>query len=220
MPAQKQPDYDMLVGQLETYLSEPRMRRYLLRTSFRSEKALKLYIWNAQMGEAFHTSIQASEVALRNRINTALIEAFGNDWWGTDAFLKLTDHQRNEDLNTAFNRISNLRKNKTTDQIVANLSFGFWVGLMAGRYNPQIWSAKLKIAFPHLPEGIKRNDVHVRAREIADLRNRISHHEPIFDRALSDEHSQIMDFLRWMSPEKALWIAASCRVQQVLRLKP
>ncbi|MBD7990757.1 Abi family protein [Ochrobactrum sp. Sa2BUA5] len=220
MSVASQPDYDLLVGKLEAYISEPRIRRYLIRVSFKSERALKLYIWNAQVGEAFHPCIQASEVSLRNRVNAALIATFGNDWWKSAAFLSLIDREREKDLTLSCSRIRNLGKKVTTDQIVANLSFGFWVGMMSGSYNPKIWSAHIKTAFPNLPTGVKRSDVHRRAKEIADLRNRISHHEPIFERNLSNEHSNVMEFLRWMSPDKSLWIAASCRVQQMLRAKP
>lgn len=220
MNAAAQPDYDVLVQKLEAYLSEPRMRRYLLKVSFKSERALKLYIWNAQMGEAFHPSIQACEVALRNRVNIALISAFGAEWWNSAGFLSIVDREREKDLQLAQKRIKNLGKKLTTDQIVANLSFGFWVGALSGNYNPKVWSANLKAAFPNLPAGATRSDIHQRAKEIADLRNRISHHEPIFDRNLSKEHSRIMEFLRWMSPDKSLWIAGSCRVQATLRCKP
>ena len=38
-----------------------------------------------------------------------------------------------------------------TAQIVAGLSFGFWVGLLQPKYNPDLWSSHLRVAFPHLP---------------------------------------------------------------------
>jgi len=40
--------------------------------------ALALYLWNAQLGAAFHVPIQAVEVALRNSVNKALILSNGN----------------------------------------------------------------------------------------------------------------------------------------------
>ncbi len=49
-------------------ISLSRFKPYLFHTGHNQGHALRLYMWNAQIGEAFHVPIQSIEVALRNRI--------------------------------------------------------------------------------------------------------------------------------------------------------
>ena len=93
-------------------------------------QALELYVWNAKIGETFHTPIQATEIALRNRINSTLLAKYGDNWWSEPAFVKLADRERQLDLDTVKRRIERRGLPLVTDQIVAGLSFGFWVGVL------------------------------------------------------------------------------------------
>jgi hypothetical protein len=78
----------------------------------------------------------------------------------------------------------------------------------------------LRVSFPDLPQDKTRNALAKRAGEVAFIRNRISHHEPIFSRDLSKDFQHLLEFLSWICPTKAGWIKPHCRVQEVLRQKP
>jgi hypothetical protein len=52
------------------------------------------------------------------------------------------------------------------------------------------------------------------------LRNRIAHHEPIFQRPLQDEHRSILEIVSWISPEMAAWIAHHSTVPSVIAARP
>lgn len=179
-----------------------------------------MYIWNAHVGEAFHTPIQCVEVALRNSINKALIAQFGTDWWQDTSFKKAIDRERHTDLDTVQKRIKNRKLALATGQIVAGLSFGFWVGMLQPRYNPAIWGAQLRRCFPNLPQTETRESLFKSASSLAILRNRISHHEPIFKRNLSLDFSEAMKLLTWICPETHEWVRPHCRVPELLRRKP
>lgn len=211
---------ESLIDQLRPSISSDRLGTYLTASGFKEDRALKLYIWNAHVGEAFHLPIQATEVALRNRVNAALIAEFGPDWWRAPEFLRLADRERRADLETAQKRISNRRAELCTAQIVATLSFGFWVGLLQARYNPDLWSKQLRIAFPCFPTDKTRYDLAEAAKRVADLRNRIWHHEPIFRMNLSEEYAAVREVLAWLCPVKEAWVRPECRVPQLLRQKP
>jgi hypothetical protein len=105
-------------------------------------------------------------------------------------------------------------------QVVAGLSFGFWVGMLQRRYNPPIWSKHLRHSFPFLPPKIGRDDILDKARKVATLRNRISHHEPLISRDISGDYANVMEFLGWLCPTKIKWIRTHCRLPEVLRQKP
>lgn len=209
-----------LIEQLKPVISEERLGTYLTAAGFDVDRALKLYVWNALIGEAFHLPIQAVEVGLRNRIGFAFAETFGPEWWKDDQFLTMLDDERRADLQLVRQRIRNRKLSPITGQIVAGLSFGFWVGMLHKRYNPLLWSKQLRPAFPSLPLDRSRASLAVMSGRVATLRNRIWHHEPIIKRDLSAEYGAVMTLLQWISPEKAAWLRPYCRVPQLLRQKP
>jgi hypothetical protein len=183
-------------------------------------RALRLYMWNAQLGEAFHIPIQAVEVGLRNSISNALANVFTANWWECKGLYDLADEERRGDLTTVLRRMRNRDLELCTDQVVAGLSFGFWVGMLDGRYNAAIWSRQLRAAFPNLPEGRARKSLALAAADVATLRNRIWHHEPLIARDLSKDFANVMALLEWICPTKAAWVRPHCRVPQILRQKP
>jgi hypothetical protein len=209
-----------LFDQLRPTISSERLGTYLTASGFDTDRALRLYVWNAKIGEAFHFGIQAVEVGIRNCVNKALCARFGADWWGDNRFLDLIDRERGRDLATAKQRIENRDVTLCTAQIVANLSFGFWVGLLQPRYNPDLWSYELRSAFPSLPDEKNRHDLATAAKRISDLRNRIWHHEPVMKMSLSDEFREVNILLGWICPHKAKWVRENSVVMALLRQRP
>ena len=96
-----------LVEALKVSISSDRLATYLKAAGFDEDRALRLYLWNASIGEAFHLPIQAVEVGLRNCINFALCAEFGFDWWRNSSFLSQVDRERRLDILTAERRIKN-----------------------------------------------------------------------------------------------------------------
>ncbi|HET9637661.1 MAG TPA: hypothetical protein VFP12_00470 [Allosphingosinicella sp.] len=209
-----------LIDQLRPALSDDRVGSYLKAAGFDPDRALALYLWNAQIGEAFHLPLQAVEVSLRNRISSAFAAVFGPDWWRDPDFRRIAGPERIDDIELVVRRLTDKHRVVNTGQIVSGLSFGFWVALLQARYNPKVWSAQLKLAFPHLPLGKARSDIAYAASRIAFLRNRISHHEPLIRLDLSAFYADAMALLEWVWPLKARWIRPHCRVPPLLRSKP
>jgi hypothetical protein len=196
------------------------MGTYMLAAGHDEARALQLYQWNAQLGEAFHLPIQAVEIALRNRINAVLVANFGADWWSSPLFLGMADNRQIAAIDEAKARIGKRGQAVITGQIVAGLSFGFWVSMLDARYNPAVWSHALLVGFPDLPAGKTRDDLQKVSRQIANFRNRIWHHEPIFKANITLEYSRCMEMLKWLCPHKQKWIKPQCKVMAVLRQKP
>jgi hypothetical protein len=201
-------------------ISHERLGTYVIHAGHDHQRALRLYLWNAQLGEAFHLPMQAAEVGLRNRVNNGLTSRFGSEWWNTQEFNVIIDADRRRDLEIVYGRIRNRRLPLVTGQIVAGLSFGFWVGLLDGRYNPPLWGKHLRTAFPNLPTTRSRKSLQKAASRVAWVRNRISHHEPIIGLDLLKEYATISDLLAWICPIKARWLKPHCRVPELVRAKP
>jgi len=214
------PVQQSLIDTLRPVISEERLGTYLTAAGFDVDRALNLYVWNAQIGEAFHLPIQAVEVGLRNRVAAALTAEFGSEWWKARVLLGIFDDDRRSDIELVLRRIRNRKQPFVPGQIVAGLSFGFWVGMLQPRYNPRVWSRQLRLVFPALPRDRNRGSLATSAGRAAWLRNRIWHHEPIIKLDLSAEYGRVMTLLEWISPEKALWLKPHCRVPLLLRRKP
>lgn len=86
----------------------------------------------------------------------------------------------------------------TADDIVAELSFGFWVSLTSKTYDRSLWVPYLHRAFP-LYRG-PRGRLHYDLQTMRLFRNRIMHHEPIHHRHLEADHQTILRLLGYLSP--------------------
>jgi hypothetical protein len=201
-------------------LSPRRFDTYSIAAGHSAERALALYLWNAKLGASFHVPIQAVEVALRNRVSNALTTEFGVHWWRNGRFSSIIDRERIRDLETVRSRIAKKGLRLETDQIVAGLSFGFWVGRLQPKYNPPIWAAHLRPSFPHLPNSDSRTSLFKLCGDVANFRNRISHHEPLLKSDVTAVFSDTMKLLAWLCPHTAEWVRPHCEVLTVIRSRP
>lgn len=202
---------DEMLSELESSLSPERLSRYLVETSGDKKKALHLYAWNTSVSAAFYEPLQAVEVVLRNAMHNRLSEAHGANWYDNVSLIDKNSRQ----LETAK---SNLRKEPggaNPPNVVASLSFGFWVLLLSHQYEMTLWRPTLRKAFPHI-RTIKRRQVHVPLKELKDLRNRIAHHRPIFFHPLRERYRDLLEVIRWISPHTKKWVAAHSRVEAIL----
>lgn len=92
--------------------------------------------------------------------------------------------------------------------------------MLGPRYNPPIWGAHLREAFPSLPTDRGRKSVYERAQRILLLRNRLFHHEPLIKMNLSQIHTDLHDLIPWLRPHTAAWVRSADGVQALLRQKP
>ena len=201
-------------------ISPDRFGSYLKAAGHDQAVAFELYVWNSHMGEAFYTPLQAAEIALRNRIDLGLRATFGDDWWRSPVFLSLIGTARRRMLKAVENRIINRQLPLVTSQVVAGLSFGFWTEALKPDFDAALWNDCFEETFPHLPQMETRASLLEKASSVVELRNRISHHEPIFKRDLSKDFATVMTLLKWICPSTHAWIKPHCRVPIVLRQKP
>lgn len=166
------------------------------------------YFWNMKLSEALYPALASLEIALRNCIHASATEKYGTEFW-FDVPGILEGRQRGQ-LATARNQLA---KSETAGRLVAQLTFGFWVGLLNSPYEDRMWHAHralmLKRAFPNIPTSQRsRGAIFHRIYPIQQLRNRIFHHEPIWHRpTLQTEYDHIIEALGWMSQELATAIS-------------
>jgi hypothetical protein len=95
----------------------------------------------------------------------------------------------------------------TPDRIVSELTFGFWVALLSSPYDARFWrpdrSRALKTSFPAIPKSLRqRQTIYKRYNELRSLRNRVFHHETIWNRVtLDNDLDKLAEAISWISPE-------------------
>lgn len=78
-------------------------------------------------------------------------------------------------------------------QIVSQTTLSFWKRLYSHEYEQDLWKPSLKRVFPN--KSVKRSEIASALEVIYATRNRVAHHEPVYDKRLNDAVIAI-DFVR------------------------
>lgn len=202
---------DQINTALRRTLSDERLRRYVIACDGDLDRALSLYERNLRLAEAFHTPLHCLEITLRNVIDDRMNAKYGRDWLRGSAPLE-------DDARLAIARADETlaHSSHTEGAVVAELALGFWVGLLGPRYDATLWRATLHAGFRASGRGLRRSVVHGRMNALRRFRNRVAHHEPIFDRGPVQIHGEILEAITWMCPLTAAWTADHSRFDLVV----
>jgi hypothetical protein len=196
--------------------SLPRLAPYMGAATRHDTHAVDQYRWNLQVSEAFYPALSCLEISLRNALHTQLKVLYNRpDWWAVAPLEKDDEDMVRRATADAWRR---KRAAPTADDIVAELSFGFWVSLVSRRYDRHLWVPALHKAFPHY-RG-KRKELHDNLDTMRRLRNRIMHHEPIHHRHLEADHAKICRLLGYIGPDVVAWLREFDRAPEVLAVRP
>ncbi len=173
-----------------------------------AKDVLARYTWNIMLCEALYPALQNLEVAMRNSMHAAISGPSGYnrlDWYDHPGLLLPNE---NKAVTKAKNILVNKGRNLTPGRIIAELSFGFWTTLFDRPYetkpgDPRLWPRLLIEVLPNMPSSDRtRANALSRFNSIRELRNRVSHHEPIHHLPdLDARHQQILDAISWISTD-------------------
>lgn len=172
-------------------------------------------LWNIALCEALYPSLQAVEVAFRNRVHQTISDVCGDpDWIINPAFLK---RQEQETIESCKDDLRVRNRPVTTGYLIAELKFGFWTSLADARYD-KIWHKIIRPVFPSMPGPIRtRGEVSTRLHSVRHLRNSVFHHHSIWHWAnLTQQYADVYALLSWMEPAYATWVKSIDRFPQIL----
>ncbi len=109
-----------------------------------------------------------------------------------------------EQIDQAKDSLQKKAKTVTPGRMVAELTFGFWVGLTGPKYSVELWERHLYKAFPNAKLG--RKQLNKRLESIRLLRNRVAHHEPILSRNLVRDVDRILETIGWINRDTERWV--------------
>jgi len=203
---------------IESRLTTVRMASYLSAVRGDPDNALGLYLWNLKVSAAFYVDLSTAEVVLRNAVDSALQARFGKgrSWFDN---VNLSNSSA-EHLRAATGRAAAAGHNAHND-IVAQLSFGFWRSLLTRYYRATLWPVirPVLLADPNR-QAPRAEGIFQMVDELGYLRNRIAHHETIFRRDLPRQFQSLLSLTGSICMDTRRWVEDSSSVADLLAIKP
>ena len=188
-------------------LNNERLKRYIVNNKNNINDIIGMYLFNIELSKELYALIALTEVTLRNHINNAISTNIKDKWLLDVEFIEtfLKDNELNRYLE--LYKTLDKKQRLTEGRLIAELSLGFWVNLFDKKYKIGLWHKKnvFETIFPHFDVKISNRIgfIYPKLKDLQYIRNRISHHEPIFDhpKGLNNSYNDILLLLSWLSPE-------------------
>jgi hypothetical protein len=186
-------DYETLAH----ILSAERLATYLRMAGGNNQKAADLYIENLKQCQVFYGKLHWLEIGLRNAMNRQLSQKYGIEWFNSP-HIGLNEKDISQ-IQKAKEQLQKEEKPFTNSNVIAQLSFGFWVNLFNFPYDT-LWRHCLRKTFAPQTGTLERKRVSGTLHPILKLRNRIAHYEPILGYDLPKMQQDMVDIVRWIEP--------------------
>ncbi|WP_417552669.1 Abi family protein [Marinomonas fungiae] len=192
---------------IDELITNERLNSYASVFSYSDDSELVgAYLWNTHVCSAIYPLLTASEVALRNSIDTALVKDIGRFWWARNRLhYKSFTSSSNEPFevkaikNNFSKATDQVRKDKkgryriksatpTHHEIIAKTEFSTWEFILDAEFMgpnliwPKHLGAVFKGSWPSRSASTMLGSTRDLVKTIREFRNRVSHHEPIWKR--------------------------------------
>lgn len=210
-----------VLGAIEAALSPARLTPFYREAGGDRHMGLRLYVWNARLCEEFYIPIQLTEVACRNAIGSALVHYYGNQWFDDSRFVGILPDRHKKELSGVVLKKQIARgANFSNNDVIAGMTFGFWVHLMKNNYGFIMRQKSIRMYFPNLPVGKGREDVYKAMEMLREFRNDIFHHEPIFIRGPKRQYANVRELLGWICLTTLWLLGELSNPDRVLQARP
>jgi hypothetical protein len=211
------------------------------------DAALALYEHNVDVGAAAWRTIGDVEIVLRNILADAIschhatIRSNPTHRWYDDPPWFVSGRWFTSDTVSSIRSAMKRAKDPGPGpaprpgegRVVAESTLGFWRYLLIARYEHTLWNPAIRSRFPalsHLSGSDSRKAVHARMEKLNYLRNRVAHHEPIYEPFALPGHpnridtvttlDEAIEMVSWSNPAAAGWIGARSSYVAVVTARP
>lgn len=178
------------------------------------EFAIELYEWNARLASSFMLPLHIYEITLRNAVSEAIEMRYGADWPIHTAFINSLTGKQKSELIAASSAYSGVGK------VLPELKLVWFENMLKNTHNVRIWIPYIRTVFPHsigVDEDTIRDELKSDCFLIRKLRNRIAHHEPIFNQAgLNSLLPVILKAIEWRCTASKTWLTNLETVTELL----
>jgi hypothetical protein len=185
-------------GTLARFLSEERLATYVRAAAENKEKAADLYIENLNQSRILYGKLHWLEIGLRNAMNRQLSQKYGEKWFDNQ-HIGLNEKDISQ-IAKAKEQLAKENKPLSNNNVIAQLSFGFWVNLFNYPYDT-LWRHCLRRTFAPHTGTLERKRVSGLLHPLLKLRNRIAHYEPIIGYDLPKMQQDMTSIVRWIEPD-------------------
>ncbi len=192
--------------ELETYITEERLKPYLVVTNNDFDMAIELYLLYTRINESLYFPLQNIELIVRNSFYRVIANKYGKDWIFEKRYLLQGRDKSNDLLIKQINSvIESKRGNIDSNDLISNLNFGFWTNLLDSNFEVFFWRPCLRILFCNYSKVVLRKEIQTKLKFIKSIRNRVFHHESLFKYNLMDSYKEIIFFISLISDEFSKW---------------
>lgn len=179
------------------FVSVSRMKQY---------ENINEYFENLKLCKNYYIPLSLTEIALRNSLNNFFKIRVCENWIFDKEFIK-PQHQYKIDL--SIKMLQQKHKEISQDNIIAELSFGFFVTFFKQPYQQYFRYKDLKSIFPKLVSSkdkkINRHYVFTKLNKIRLFRNKVFHHNKIINKIeYQNMMNEISQILKFFDPELAI----------------
>ena len=171
--------------------------KFISKSRLQSYSGLKEYRENILFSKSFYAPLSILEVSLKNSLDDHFIKTIGADWLFNKSFIKPQLQIKIDNAIKILNQNNKLYfKNKQLNHnnLVSELSFGFWMMLLKKPYQQYLRYSDLKQILPNLPsskdKSINRHFVFTKLNNIRLFRNKVFHYDKIISKK---EYQNMMD---------------------------
>lgn len=212
----------LTIEHLVSLFSKPRVYAYLDENDI-PQTVLNKYHKNIILSEAMIPVLHYFEVLLRNQTDKVIKKYYGEDWLIHAPSPLISSSKDIKKISEIIDKLSREQRKLSHDTVLSQMTFGFWCAFFHKRYDPLLWHRKnaLKSIFPYLQKKNRtRSHIEQKLLKIKSIRNRIAHHEPVWNLPVSiDEVHQIScELIKAMSPNALDLLSKIDRFPEVRRL--
>ncbi len=208
--------------------STNRLSSYKFEDSDSVSVMLERYLYNIELSKSLYPLLSIIEICLRNRINKAIEMVIEQDWLLKELsqqkillpneYKKLLEAKQKL-INKGFN---NINKN----DLIAELSLGFWIHLCTKRYKRIFWHKQgfFRIVFedyPNFSEFDKLSNIFPLLQLMLKLRNRVFHHEIIINHpyGIINCYNDLRKLLGYISQNSLQYLDRICDFKEIIESK-
>ena len=202
-----------------------RLKSYKFNVNDDNTVVLERYLFNIEVSKALYPLLSVLEVSLRNRLNKAIETTFTTNWLIKEIKQQdiLLDNEHKKLLEAQCKLLKKGHKLVSNDDLIAELSLGFWIHLCSKKYKTKLWHKKdfFRIVFadyPNFSEFDKLSKIFPLLQLMLKLRNRVFHHEIVINNPYGIEncYNDLKTLLGYISCDSVNYLDRICDFKEVV----
>jgi len=104
--------------------------------------------------------------------------------------------------------------------VISGLSLGFWNNFLSNNFRHLLWNAGIGTLFPYADSSETQQSAYQRVEQFREWRNRIFHHNAIFDKRPTAQMQNIDTLLGWRCKDTQWLVRYESNVSLIINSRP